>query len=153
MHETAERNATSAPVKSDIAPAKPVKLLDQVRNRICVKHYSRSTEKTYIYWIKLLSLLCLPISPSGLLILKRFMRHVPPFAAPFSLRNGAKTGQCFLCMKQNQGRILPRKSYAVAEAIRHQNRRHDPLVAIIPRCRRFCDPPITSPSPERKPPC
>ena len=52
MYEIAEQNATSAIVKSDTAPAKPIRLLDQVRNRICVKHYSRSTEKTYIYWIK-----------------------------------------------------------------------------------------------------
>lgn len=52
MLETAERNATASPVKSDMATAKPIRLLDQVRNRICVKHYSRSTEKTYIYWIK-----------------------------------------------------------------------------------------------------
>lgn len=52
MLETAEQNATSALVISDMAPAKPIRLLDQVRNRICVKHYSRSTEKNYIYWIK-----------------------------------------------------------------------------------------------------
>jgi len=52
MYETAEQNATSSLVKSDMAPAKPLKLLDQVRNRICVKHYSRSTEKTYLYWIR-----------------------------------------------------------------------------------------------------
>lgn len=48
MTETAERNATHAADKSDIA--KP-RLLDQVRDRIRVLHYSRSTEKTYIHWI------------------------------------------------------------------------------------------------------
>lgn len=48
MTETAERNATQAADKSDIA--KP-RLLDQVRDRIRVLHYSRSTEKTYIHWI------------------------------------------------------------------------------------------------------
>lgn len=31
---------------------RPVKLLDQVRERIRVLHYSRATEKTYLYWIK-----------------------------------------------------------------------------------------------------
>lgn len=48
MTETAERNATHAADKSDTA--KP-RLLDQVRDRIRVLHYSRSTEKTYIHWI------------------------------------------------------------------------------------------------------
>ena len=51
MTTVIEQNATAPVVKSDMAPAKP-RLLDQVRQRICVKHYSRSTEKTYIHWIK-----------------------------------------------------------------------------------------------------
>lgn len=48
MTETAERTATHAADKSDIAQPR---LLDQVRDRIRVLHYSRSTEKTYIHWI------------------------------------------------------------------------------------------------------
>lgn len=53
MTEVIERDATHAPVKRDMpAPAKPPRLLDQVRERICVLHYSRSTEKTYLHWIK-----------------------------------------------------------------------------------------------------
>jgi len=32
--------------------APPKKLLDQVRETIRRKHYSRSTEKTYVSWIK-----------------------------------------------------------------------------------------------------
>ncbi len=36
-------NTTSAPAK---------KLLDQVRDKICFKHYSLSTENTYVSWIK-----------------------------------------------------------------------------------------------------
>ena len=53
MTEVLERHATLAPVKRDTAPAtKPPRLLDQVRERICVLHYSRSTEKTYLHWIK-----------------------------------------------------------------------------------------------------
>jgi integron integrase len=53
MTEVIERNATVAPVKRDTPAApQPPKLLDQVRSRICVLHYSRSTEKTYLYWIK-----------------------------------------------------------------------------------------------------
>lgn len=52
MLDTATTSATCAPAKSDIpAPAKP-RLLDQVRERIRVLHYSRSTETTYIHWIK-----------------------------------------------------------------------------------------------------
>jgi hypothetical protein len=31
---------------------KPKKLLDIVREKIRVKHYSYSTEKTYVHWIK-----------------------------------------------------------------------------------------------------
>lgn len=54
MLETAERNATCPAEKSDTqAPEqRQPKLLDRVRERIRVKHYSRSTEKTYIYWIR-----------------------------------------------------------------------------------------------------
>lgn len=52
MTAIAERNATPAPVKSDSAHALPApRLLDQIRERIRVLHYSRSTEKTYIHWI------------------------------------------------------------------------------------------------------
>lgn len=32
--------------------AQPKKLLDQVRDKIRFKHYSLSTEKTYLSWIK-----------------------------------------------------------------------------------------------------
>lgn len=49
MTETIEQNATVQDVKND---TKPPKLLDQVRERICMLHYSRNTEKTYLYWIK-----------------------------------------------------------------------------------------------------
>lgn len=31
---------------------RPRKLLDQVRDAVRVKHYSYSTEKTYVYWIR-----------------------------------------------------------------------------------------------------
>lgn len=52
MTEVIERNATPAPVKSDIVhAAQQPRLLDRVRDRICVLHYSRSTEKVYVYWI------------------------------------------------------------------------------------------------------
>ena len=30
----------------------PIKLLDQVRNLLRVKHYSIATERQYIYWMK-----------------------------------------------------------------------------------------------------
>lgn len=54
MTEISEIDATHATVKSD-TPAgvkRQPKLLDRVRDRIRVKHYSRSTEKTYLYWIR-----------------------------------------------------------------------------------------------------
>ena len=31
---------------------RPMKLLDQVRDAIRLKHYAYSTEKTYVYWAK-----------------------------------------------------------------------------------------------------
>jgi len=56
MHEVIERNATAAAVKRDTAPTPPAppppRLLDQLRERIRVKHYSLSTEKTYLYWAR-----------------------------------------------------------------------------------------------------
>lgn len=53
MTEVIERDATLAPVKRDTpTPAKPPKLLDQVRERIRVLHYARATENTYLHWIK-----------------------------------------------------------------------------------------------------
>lgn len=47
-----ERNATSPAAKSDMGPGtQSPRLLDRVRDRIRVLHYSRSTEKTYLHWI------------------------------------------------------------------------------------------------------
>lgn len=52
MIETIERNATPVSVKSDMARAvQQPRLIDQVRDRIRVKHYARATEKTYVHWI------------------------------------------------------------------------------------------------------
>lgn len=54
MPEVLERNATAMPAQSDtqsMSPQQP-RLLDQVRERCRVKHYSYSTEKTYLYWIR-----------------------------------------------------------------------------------------------------
>lgn len=54
MTEVIEKSATPAAAESD-TPAdvqRQPKLLDRVRDRIRVKHYSRSTEKTYLYWIR-----------------------------------------------------------------------------------------------------
>ena len=34
------------------ANARPKKLLDQVREKLRVKHYAYRTEKTYIFWIR-----------------------------------------------------------------------------------------------------
>ena len=51
MQAIAETNATHQNVISDTA-IKPPKLLDRVRERIRVKHYSYRTEQSYIGWIK-----------------------------------------------------------------------------------------------------
>lgn len=52
MIDTAEQNATAETAKSDMQKPAAPRLLDQVRERIRVLHYSLSTEKTYIHWIK-----------------------------------------------------------------------------------------------------
>jgi integrase len=57
MTDLLELNATAQTVQRDTPavphePPRPVKLLDQVRERIRTLHYSRATEKTYLYWIK-----------------------------------------------------------------------------------------------------
>ncbi len=39
-------------MKPGTAPSKPIRLLDQVRAHIRYKHYSLSTEKTYLHWVK-----------------------------------------------------------------------------------------------------
>jgi hypothetical protein len=37
---------------SETTSRKPKKLLDQLRDAIRIKHYSYSTEKTYVHWAK-----------------------------------------------------------------------------------------------------
>ena len=39
-------------MQTNKTPAQPKKLLDQVRDKIRFKHYSLSTENTYLSWIK-----------------------------------------------------------------------------------------------------
>ena len=34
------------------APLQPIRLLDQVHERIRYMHYSLSTEKTYLHWVR-----------------------------------------------------------------------------------------------------
>ncbi len=52
MPAVIDRNATPVTIKSDTMPVvQQPRLLDQVRNRIRVLRYSRSTEKTYLHWI------------------------------------------------------------------------------------------------------
>lgn len=51
MQVLAETNTTPSPVLND-TPAKQPKLLDRVRDRLRVMHYSYRTEQTYVHWIK-----------------------------------------------------------------------------------------------------
>ncbi len=39
-------------MKPGTASGSPPRLLDQVREQIRYRHYSLSTEKTYLYWVK-----------------------------------------------------------------------------------------------------
>src|SRR5574343_108361 len=43
---------SKAPLNSDEMQNRPVRLLDEVRNRLRLKHYSLRTEKVYVYWIR-----------------------------------------------------------------------------------------------------
>jgi len=54
MTETLERNATAPAAKRDIPAVshQAPRLMDQVRERLRVLHYSLRTEQTYTYWIR-----------------------------------------------------------------------------------------------------
>ena len=43
---------SKAPLNSGEMQNRPVRLLDEVRNRLRLKHYSLRTEKVYVYWIR-----------------------------------------------------------------------------------------------------
>lgn len=43
---------SKAPLKSGGMQNRPLRLLDEVRNRLRLKHYSLRTEKVYVYWIR-----------------------------------------------------------------------------------------------------
>lgn len=43
---------SKAPLKSGDMQNRPLRLLDEVRNRLRLKHYSLRTEKVYVYWIR-----------------------------------------------------------------------------------------------------
>lgn len=53
MLTIAKLNATALPALNDSAPIiQQPRLLDQMRAAIRTKHYSYSTEKTYLHWAK-----------------------------------------------------------------------------------------------------
>lgn len=43
---------SKAPLRSGDMQNRPLRLLDEVRNRLRLKHYSLRTEKVYVYWIR-----------------------------------------------------------------------------------------------------
>ncbi len=43
---------SSSPSSVPPAPPRPAKLLDRVRETIRIKHYSLSTEQSYVFWIR-----------------------------------------------------------------------------------------------------
>ena len=58
MNNPAQKSATQVNPEDFTLSSEPVqakkqepRLMDRVRNRIRIKHYSRSTEQTYVYWI------------------------------------------------------------------------------------------------------
>ena len=51
-HYTVCMNSIKIRRKTDYPPLASVRLLDQLRERIRYKHYSLSTEKTYVHWVR-----------------------------------------------------------------------------------------------------
>jgi hypothetical protein len=47
-----EYKAARQSIQTITTPPQPKKLLDQVRDKVRFKHFSLSTEKTYLSWIK-----------------------------------------------------------------------------------------------------
>jgi integron integrase len=47
-----EYQGSKAPLKAGDMQNRPLRLLDEVRNRLRLKHYSLRTEKVYVYWIR-----------------------------------------------------------------------------------------------------
>ncbi len=52
LHYTVNMNSIKIRRKTDYPPLVSVRLLDQLRERIRYKHYSLSTEKTYVHWVR-----------------------------------------------------------------------------------------------------
>ena len=101
---------TVAPPLHPVTPGlKPRRLLDQVRDRIRVKHYSIRTEQTYVDWIKRHIVYFGKRHPAELsaVHVERFLSH---FASErdvaASTQNQAKSAQPFL-YKEVLGQELP----------------------------------------------
>jgi len=52
LYEITVPNSTMKPASPPVLHG--IRLLDQVRERICYKHYSLRTEQTYVHWVCLM---------------------------------------------------------------------------------------------------
>ena len=101
---------TVAPPLNPVTPGpKPRRLLDQVRDRIRVKHYSIRTEQTYVDWIKRYIVYFGKRHPAELsaVHVERFLSHLASERdVAASTQNQAKSALLFL-YKEVLGQELP----------------------------------------------
>ncbi len=63
---------TTTPVKIGASSPPPIKLLDQVRDRIRYKHYGLRTEHSYVQWVKRFALFHVKWNPNTMEVLRQF---------------------------------------------------------------------------------
>jgi integron integrase len=111
---------------SDVISPKPKKLLDQLRDTIRIKHYSYSTEKTYIHWAKRYILFHNKRHPAemGVLEIEVFLSHLAQEAnVSASTQNQAFNALLFLYRN-----VLQIELAAPIHALRAKRAQHLPTV-------------------------
>ena len=107
--ENAMKNVASSASVSPASALRPRRLLDQVRDRIRVKHYALRTEQTYVDWIKRYILYFGKQHPASLSAghVERFLSHLASERnVAASTQNQAKSALLFL-YKEVLGVELP----------------------------------------------
>ncbi|PKO04510.1 MAG: integron integrase [Chloroflexi bacterium HGW-Chloroflexi-3] len=111
---------------SDLASAKPKKLLDQLRDTIRIKHYAYSTEKTYVHWAKRYILFHNKRHPAemGAQEIEAFLSHLAQEGnVSASTQNQAFNALLFLYRN-----VLHLELKAPLHALRAKRRQHLPTV-------------------------
>jgi integron integrase len=126
MHDTSEIDGATTPINAARdGPAEP-RLLEQVRGRLRVKHYSLRTEKAYVFWIRRYILANGKRHPRELggVVVERFLTHLATVdkVAP-STQSQALSALLFL-YREVLGIQLP----WMDSVVRAKPRRHLPVV-------------------------